>query len=404
MKGLLRFAILFLGPWLLGQEVAHQPSSAWLEDLEFLSHTLKTTHKNPFHLIAKSDFDTWVTELRLRIPELSYRQVLVEFTRLTAQIGDGHTALRPYKYLRTYPITLFWYGDTLRIHHLNQRHKNLLGYRVTAINGTPILKALEATRTMTPAGENEYYVRNWSQYWLRNADVLFTLGLATSDQTAEYTLENDEGEVVRLQLNALDQDSYQEYPWAYVFESPPAFMQPTASIHFRIIPGYQALYIGFSSYPEWAEVRRISREVATAAKAPGIQKLVVDYRRNGGGDFNKGLHLIKQLQRTEIQERVRVYVLTDRGTFSAAMSNAAHFRDRMGALLVGEPPAQRPNGYSETGAFTLPNSGVEGSCSLEYYTFQDQDTPELQLHKHIQPRFQAFLRGQDPTLEWVLTQ
>jgi hypothetical protein len=71
-----------------------------------------------------------------------------------------------------------------------------------------------------------------------------------------------------------------------------------------------------------------------------VDRLVIDMRHNGGGDYTQGReHLVYEAQRRQSVNRAgRLFVVTGRATFSAAMTNATDFRRETEALLVGEPP------------------------------------------------------------------
>ncbi len=76
-------------------------------------------------------------------------------------------------------------------------------------------------------------------------------------------------------------------------------------------------------------------------------KRVVDLPQNGGGDYTVGLrylvHPIRDLP--SINRKGHLFVLVGVNTFSAAMSNAAHFRTKTAALLAGQTIGERPNSY-----------------------------------------------------------
>jgi len=97
-------------------------------------------------------------------------------------------------------------------------------------------------------------------------------------------------------------------------------------------------------------------------------RLVIDMRQNGGGDFLKGRkHLIEPLERRPgLNQKGKLFVIMGRYTFSAAMVNAIDFRNETNALLVGEPAGERPNSYSENDEMTLPNSRLVVSYSTRY--------------------------------------
>ena len=69
------------------------------------------------------------------------------------------------------------------------------------------------------------------------------------------------------------------------------------------------------------------------------ERLVIDIRQNGGGDYTLGLrYLISPIRELpSINREGHLFVLIGPQKFSAAMSDAAHFRTRTAAILVGQP-------------------------------------------------------------------
>jgi hypothetical protein len=135
-----------------------------------------------------------------------------------------------------------------------------------------------------------------------------------------------------------------------------------------------------------------------------VEKLVFDLRQNGGGDFTRGRDFfIKPLkERKKFLERGRLFVIAGRVTYSAGMANTADFRNDLKAIIVGEPTGARPNGYQENRGFTLPNSHLPVSYSIELYKFSATDTPGILPDKRIEPDWKSFAAGRDPALEWIL--
>jgi hypothetical protein len=91
-------------------------------------------------------------------------------------------------------------------------------------------------------------------------------------------------------------------------------------------------------------------------------------------------------------------------TFSAAMSNSAHFRARTNALLVGEPIGEKPNSYQESRQLTLPNSHLLVRYSVRFYRFVESGENLIRPDQEIVPSWNDFKSGRDPVLEWVLKQ
>jgi len=76
-----------------GSSTKTTKSQLWRADLQFLLTELPTRHANLYHSISKDEFLRAAAHLNQQIPNLTDNQVIVEFSRLTALVGDGHTGL-----------------------------------------------------------------------------------------------------------------------------------------------------------------------------------------------------------------------------------------------------------------------------------------------------------------------
>ena len=134
------------------------------------------------------------------------------------------------------------------------------------------------------------------------------------------------------------------------------------------------------------------------------EKLVIDLRENGGGDYNIGLkYMIEPLRNSsEINRKGHLFVLIGPNTFSAAMSNAAQFRTMTAATLVGQSIGERPNSYQEPRQFPLPNSKLVVRYSTRYYKFVNGADNLVAPDVEIPTTWDEYKKGQDPALDWVI--
>ena len=90
---------------------------------------------------------------------------------------------------------------------------------------------------------------------------------------------------------------------------------------------------------------------------------MIDLRRNGGGNNYLVQPLIHAVLKSSLDAPGRLFVITDRGTFSAAQNCATRLERETWALFVGEPTGGRPNHFGDAEAFPLPGSGHVLRCS-----------------------------------------
>ena len=91
----------------------------------------------------------------------------------------------------------------------------------------------------------------------------------------------------------------------------------------------------------------LTREVFAALEPAGARRLVVDLRRNGGGNNFFGEALRKGIGRSHVNRPGGLYVLIGPQTFSAAQNLANRLERETFATFVGEPTGGAPNHYGD---------------------------------------------------------
>jgi C-terminal processing protease CtpA/Prc len=105
-----------------------------------------------------------------------------------------------------------------------------------------------------------------------------------------------------------------------------------------------------------------------------------------------------------INEAGRLFVITDRGTFSAAANLAARIERHTHAVFVGEPPSARPNLYGDPEQFTLPASGIRVAISGLYWQESDprDRRPWVRPDVPVRMSYDQYASGRDPALQAIL--
>lgn len=373
----------------------------WREDLRYFAAELPKRHKNAFHAVSREQFERAVAELDAAIPTLEDHQVVVGLMRLAALIGDAHTYVRQPP-LKLCPLVLYWFGKELRVVRALPEYKRALGARVVKIGGAGVEEVAARVRVLQSQGENEWFFLETGPPLMTRPEVLHALGVVPDAGRASYTLADEQGGQFTLDIPAVPFDPQLGSRMLGAAESEPLYRQrPAEGFWFTYLPDAQAVYVNFRKYDSLGEhVRKLFELV----DANPTRKLIIDLRQNGGGDFTKVReNFIPAVKRhAALNRKGHLFVLTGRRTFSAAMTNAVDFRKETEAILVGEPPGERPNSYQENDEMRLPNSRLVVSYSTRYYKFLDEDVPALMPDKRIDPSWEEYRAGRDPALDWIL--
>jgi hypothetical protein len=380
-------------------------SDSWREDLRYLARELPSHHVNAFHTVSREAFAGEVARLDAAIPRMNGDEVLVGLMRIVALIGDGHTHLDlPPSYLR-YPIELQWFGDELRVVAAGAPYHAAVGARVLAIGSTPIRDAMERATQLVPRGENDGRTRLTATMQFASPEALHGLGVIADRGSAPFALELATGERATMTLAPAPLGDFSTWRMA-TGEKPPLYLQRlTEAWWTEFLPNVQTVYFSFNRYPPDAEFRERTAALARLLDESHARRLVIDLRRNQGGDFDRFRQLLLPIikARAAINRKGGLFVITGPGTFSAATVNALDLRNEANAILVGSPTGMRPNHYGEPGEFRLPNSGFRISYSTQYHRFGADTDSAVVPDRNIEPTWAEFRAGRDPVMEWILS-
>ena len=372
----------------------------WREDLAFFAREVGARHGSAFHAISRRRFDSLVTALDQRLEHLSGDRAYVELDRLANLIGDAHTFIEIPAAGPRFPFAVRRFGAEYRIVAVGPGNERMLGARLIGVEDLPVASVIQRLWSLTPTDENRSLRQARAEGFLSSGLILHGVGLIPARGAVRLTLENDAGQVFQATVLALA-DSTDGAPWKDAFVRTPLFaQQPGESFWCESLPDSRAVYCNFHGYDSLpagaAGLLALLRKVRP-------DKLVIDLRQNAGGDYELGLRsLIEPLSRMEVSRPGRLFVAIGTNTFSAGMANAAQFRARLGAILVGEPIGERPNSYQEPRALRLPNSHLVVRYSTRYYRFVERGPNAVIPDHRVTQTWAEYRAGLDPVLEWIL--
>lgn len=244
------------------------PVGAWDEDLDFLDVELRRRHADLFHSSSPERWVDGIDRLRTGLPTLTAVEAALELRRLVATVGDGHTRVAMDGLLTRYPIVLESVSDGVAVVAAAPAHAELVGAVVAEIAGLPAEEVIAAAEPFVSADNGVERRRR-------------ALGLVISPEFLRNAVGSDgpltfrrDGVEVRRPLEAVPTTV-----WLTDVRGRPAAPYSWARRGDAIVVRYDLC----ADDPE-RPFAGFAAEVLAAAVDPAVARLVVDLRRNPGGD------------------------------------------------------------------------------------------------------------------------
>lgn len=388
--------------------------SDWAPDIELLIEFLEENHPAPYHRNSRETWRRAASDLEKKLRSCTRDQAILGFQALIALAGDGHSRIRvPSRYQRSrkwFPIHTHAFSDGLYLRTAHRDYAPYFGQKIVAVNGVPIGEVFQ--RILPLIGyDNMMGALNQFPHHLRSPWSLHATGI-TPDVANEVviTFENSDEKRTDAKITA-NHDSWITREWvdADFQETKPKPLHRTAdgNYSFTYVEKEKLAYLYFDSVrnDQGESLADFCRRVFALVEERDVEKLVLDIRENSGGNNYLNQPLVHGLIRCEkINRPGRLFVITGRDTFSAAMCLSVELERNTHALFVGEPPGATPNHFGDSEEFTLPNSRLIVRCSALYWQNSDPRdrrpwiTPDL----HAETSFSDFKARRDPALEKIL--
>jgi len=372
----------------------------WHEDLAFLAEELPKRHPDAFHFTEKLSFDAAVHELDRKLDGLDADQIYAGMDHIANLIGDGHTYIKPPEDNANLPIDIERFGKDYRMVAVADGNQAALGARVLKVENTQIDQARIEMLPLTPGDETQALQDARAIDFLTTGMFLHGVGITPQRDKAHFTLAGDDGKEFAIEVQAVAPDA--KLNWTYAYKETPLFRQKAADNFWYVyLAESRTVYCSFRGY---RDLGKLSKGLFDLIRQQHPDKVVIDMRLNGGGDYTEGLkylvHPIRDL--AEINRKGHLFVLVGTTTFSAAMSNAAHFRYQTNAILVGQQIGEKPNSWQEPREMKLPNSHWTVRYSTKFYKFVETGENVIRPDQEIVPTWDDYRSGRDPVLDWVL--
>ncbi|MGY2733517.1 hypothetical protein [Sphingomonas sp. UYP23] len=276
----------------------------------------------------------------------------------------------------------------------------LVGARLIAIGRLPVESIRRKLMPLTPVDETQPLRESRAESLLISGTVLHGLGITSDASHARYTLQKDDGQMVSVDVTSSNAKPSSNWKFASRTAAR-SLVRPNTGLNCSKTEVPTTVYCSFTAYDDLA---RTSPRALDVIDRSGTNRLILDLRENGGGDFCEGLkYVVEPLAARRVNRPGHLVVLVGPRTFSAAMSNAAHFRQTTSALLIGEPIGERPNSYQEADEVVLPYTGWTLRYSTRLYRFSQSRDNLIRPDFVVPTSWSDFNRGRDAPLELALT-
>jgi len=375
------------------------PAARWREDLHYFAAEVPKQHANAFYHLSRQEFDAAVAKADHDLDHMNGDEAYVAIDRIANTIGDGHTFVMWPDDLSKFPIDVRLFDGDYRVAGVLPGNERALGARIVKVGDWPLEKVLEALRTLTPAAETKILADIRIEDFLSIGMLLHGLGIIKDRNAATYTLSDTKGKQFTLTLHGQSMSAEMMVKWVRPFRERPLYLQNRSQgLWCEHLDKWQTLYCSFRNYDHLQEN---AAHLFSAIGKRHPSKVVIDMRLNLGGDYTLGeKYLIDPLlQMPDINKRGHLFVLISAYTFSAGMSNAAQFRSKTTAILLGQTIGERPNSYQEARELRLPNSHLIVRVSTRFYKFADGDENLVRPDKEIPLTWKDYAAGTDAVLE-----
>ena len=415
------------------------------QDLSYLETILK--YDRSFSKPDQDKFLSRLAALKTSDDRFSSSEFYLAIRELMALADNAHTGVESspaFQEFNRSGADLYFFSDGYFVVRAHKSHSDILGKKVTAIDGQPIAGVVAALRKYTGGTDNWRDLQ--SLYFLRSPQLLHGAGLIDSPNELILTVLDELGSEADVKLEALPSIAEAGYfrhgflslspnalddegaDWVRTLDRNKKEIAPYLQDLSKIVSHQKmgdGLYLRSSYLMGSSEVpvKKMLLEPLSAVPSGGYEFIAVDLRWNPGGDFGNAVPFARKAK-SALSKDGKIYVIVGPGTFSAAIVFSALLEQAAPdqTHIIGESMGDRPQFWAERGKpFILPNSGYWINYSTGYHDWEngcssthefcfppnqkhEKELRALGLDKLIQPSYSDYRSGRDIVMDWVLDQ
>lgn len=388
--------------------------SEWIEDLEYLSEKMEERHPRLFEMIDRERFSAEVAEFKKNIPGMDDMAVKAGLCRTVALPRDAHCFPNIYTHKLDWhllPFKLWLFGDELVVLDSGREYRETVGTSIVRIGSSTVEDAYEVLRSYLSA-ENEYGWKNRFLNCVSVSEWLKDSGIVNDARSVELTFRRKDGSLFSRQVKPVHYIPVIYWSAMEKIDNGLSYILPNDrrdNYWFEYLADSGTLYLQFNACQRVSEKETIDRfceRLGDWIETNDFERLVIDVRKNDGGDASVSRAIAKVITGNEKVDRPgKLFALTSRKTFSAAVMFLSLLRYNTKVIIAGEPTGQGEFFCGGPRTIELPNSGYELLVSSHYNRcapFNDGSS-SIEPDIEIDYTFEDYLAGRDPALDAVIS-
>lgn len=422
---------------------ANDLATAQRQDLDYFRHYLELNRS--YTPQARERAEALRNEYLAKAGSFSPAAFDLAVARMVALADNGHSRVHPGGLARRHarlPCRLYHFADGYRVLRARPGCAELLGAKLTALDGRPIDEVAERMYEYF-GGPRNHYDQFAAVFFLESPPLLHAAGLAESSERLNLraTLRDGSERELTIVADPADAEAPRVYSDNYLS---PQRIEKEAADWATLLPADAPLPLFLRDYATpfqsgplddsiyYAQLRsnsdepghpigdflaRVEREIVAGRP----RAVVLDLRFDQGGNFTKTAGLMRRLAMLGGSIE-RVYALTSAWTFSAGNVSLALLKQHGGdkVRVIGEPAGDRIRIWAEGGTLELPNSKLAMGYATGLHDYAKPCTGEagcfwimrfyptritsFEPDLRVDYTFDDYVKLRDPVLEAALAQ
>jgi tetratricopeptide (TPR) repeat protein len=389
----------------------------WKADLNFLISRLEVLHYNMYNKTPKGVWDKKVASLTRQLRSLDDSQIVVEFMKIAALAGEGHTKVVPADKgsgaFHAMPITLYHFKNGCYIIEASEAYQALVGQRVLQI-GTKKIDELYNLSWKYAGHENSMHHRKMSPRFLVMAETLFDMKAISSLDKITLTTTDSTGleTLTTLNTKTLDEIKKEQAGWIDMDNGStvPLYLKNEEDDYwFTYLPEKKLFYLSihYIVNGDRLSFSKFIDSTFTQFDKLGAERLVLDVRNCGGGNSALNRYLLDALiTRPQINLENKFFMIIGRNTYSAGINLVDDLEYRIAPTAIGEPTGSSPNFIGESNLLKLPYSQLFLVISNRYHQGGANNSldkrPWVSPSILIEPVAEDYVQHRDPVMNYIL--